>query len=45
MKPSKAIFPNSEVSSECTMGKQKEEMLKMDELVLYSVELIISDFT
>ena len=26
-------------------GKQKEEMLKMDELVLYSVELIISDFT
>lgn len=45
MKPSKAIFPNSEVSGECTMGKQKEEMLKMDELVLYRVELILSDFT
>lgn len=27
------------------MGKQKEEMLKMDELVLYRVELILSDFT
>lgn len=41
----KAIFPNSEVSRECTMGKQKQEMLIMDELVLYSVELILSDFT
>lgn len=45
VKPSKAIFPNSEVSSECTMGKQKKEMLIMDELVLYSVDLILSDFT
>ena len=45
MKPSKAIFPNSEVSRECTTGKQKQEMLIMDKLVLYSVELILSDFT
>ena len=45
MKLSKAIFPDSEVSNKMYYGKTKGGILIADELVLYSIELILSDFT